>query len=313
MQSKEFNSEILNTWLFIVNPAAGGGKAAALCDKAEAMMNAAGIQFVRINTKDAGDAISISVKGISDGYRKILIGGGDGSLNEVLRGIMHQQVVASKEIVISQLPVGTGNDWRRSYGFSTSLKKSVEMLKSEKRVCQDIGKLVYESGSSDWFINSAGGGFDAQVAFAANEKKKQGRSGLMVYISALLGQLFSFNEPEFEVSINGEEFRFRGFTVLAGVGKYAGNGMKLIPHAGEEKGKLSIVLVEKISRLKIVFNILKLFSGKFTHLKEVKLFTCESLQLAASPEQNLQIDGESRGNTPVRIEIVPEAIMVLCE
>ncbi|MCB0820036.1 MAG: hypothetical protein KDC13_05405, partial [Bacteroidetes bacterium] len=250
---------------------------------------------------------------ISDGYRKILIGGGDGSLNEVLRGIMHQQVVASKEIVISQLPVGTGNDWRRSYGFSTSLKKSIEMLKSEKRASQDIGKLVYESGSADWFINSAGGGFDAQVAFVANEKKKQGRSGLMVYISALLGQLFSFSEPEFEVSINGEEFRFRGFTVLAGVGKYAGNGMKLIPRAGEEKGKLSIVLVEKISRLKIVFNILKLFSGKFTHLKEVKLFTCESLQLAASPEQNLQIDGESRGNTPVRIEIVPEAIMVLCE
>lgn len=312
MQLKENNSEISDIWLFIVNPAARGGKSSALCDKAEALMNAAGIRFTRINTKKPGDAISIASNGISEGYRKILVGGGDGSLNEVLRGIMDQHEVASEEILISQLPVGTGNDWRRSYGFSSSLNKSVELLLSEKSVHQDIGKLIYKDGNADWFINSAGGGFDAQVAFIANEKKKQGKSGLMVYILALLGQLFSFSEPEFDVKLNGEELNFRGFTVLSGVGKYAGNGMKLIPHAGEEKGKLSVVLVERISRLKIVINILKLFSGNYTHLKEVKVFTCESLQLNARPGQNLQIDGESRGSTPVKIEIVPGAIRVLC-
>jgi YegS/Rv2252/BmrU family lipid kinase len=300
-------------WVFIVNPAAGGGKAEKLCKDAEKLMQAANIDYERFNTTKAGDAEDITMKMISRGYRFFLVGGGDGSLNEVLQGIMQQNAVPSNSIVFSQLPVGTGNDWRRTHRFPTGIRKSIEMLHCKNVILQDVGKITYpsEPQRTDWFINSAGVGFDAAVAFDANEKKKLGKTGLLVYLAALIRQLFNYKEPLVELEIQGRKESFEGFTVLAGLGKYAGSGMKLIPHAGLNDGFLSVIMVKKISRLKIIFNLVSLFTGGFTRLKEVSVFKCNSINIISSPCQSLQIDGESRGQTPLSIQVIPAAVGVL--
>lgn len=300
-------------WVFIVNPAAGGGKALRKCNEAERYLSLAGIEYERIDTGKAGDAEEICHSKIISGFKQFLVGGGDGSLNEVLQGIMKQKLVPSREILVAQLPVGTGNDWRRTYGMASNVSQAIEKMRIAKVKLQDVGRITYptEAGKEDWFINSTGTGFDASVAFEANEKKKLGRGGLLVYISALLKQLFAFREPEMQIVIDGKAKHFSGFTVLAGVGKFAGNGMKLIPHGGLNDGFLSVVMVRKISRLKIVTHLASLFTGKFTRLKEVDLYKCKSIQITTIPEHPLQIDGESRGCTPVLIEILPKAVGIL--
>ena len=300
-------------WIFIVNPAAGGGKALSKCNKAEQYLSLAGIDYERVDTGKAGDAEEICKSKIASGFRQFLIGGGDGSLNEVLQGIMKQKLVSTQEFVVAQLPVGTGNDWRRTYGLASNVSQAIEKMRIAKVRLQDVGRITYPAaaGKEDWFINSAGIGFDASVAFEANEKKKLGKAGLLVYISALLKQLFAFREPEMQIIIDGKSENFSGFTVLAGIGKFAGNGMKLIPHGGLNDGFLSVVMVRKISRLKIVTHLASLFTGRFTRLNEVDQYKCKSIQITTIPEHPLQIDGESRGCSPVLIEILPQAVGIL--
>jgi YegS/Rv2252/BmrU family lipid kinase len=300
-------------WLFIVNPAAGGGKAGKKCTWAETLMISENLAFVRKDTREAGDAEILVREAILLGFRKILVGGGDGTLNEVIKGIMSEKSLPPGMVLISQLPVGTGNDWRKSYGLDTKLTKAIQLLKSTNHVMQDVGKITYTDSLDevDWFINSAGCGFDAHVAFAANEKKKQGKSGVLTYIRALITELFNFKEPEMHVVSDGEMSSFKAFTVLAGLGKFAGNGMKLIPHARGNSGCLYIVKVKKISRFKVIINIHRLFNGSFTRLREVETLKCRQLEMYSRDRLKLQIDGESRGSTPVRIEVVPNAFRVL--
>ena len=83
----------------------------------------------------------------------------------------------------------------------------------------------------------AGCGFDAAVAQAANEAKKQGKSGVFTYIAQLVLCLFRYRESPAIIRINNQEFRTNLFTVLAGMGKYAGKGMKLLPLANPLSGQ----------------------------------------------------------------------------
>lgn len=300
------------TWSVILNPSAKGGKAAQCWKKLEVELHFQHVAFQLYLTEKPGDGTAIAHQCIIMGSRKILVVGGDGSLNEVVRAILEQTKVPSEEIQLAIFAAGTGNDFVKTWKIPSMPKTFVLLLKQNKTVIQDAGSISYPNTKKplQYFINVAGIGFDALVAHRANEAKKRGKSGLLTYIGALISGLKDYEAVRCAVEADGKSTTFEVFAVLAGIGKFAGSGMKLVPDADPTDGYFHITAVRKISRLKVVLNLASLFTGKFTHLKEVQIFKAKKIRVSPSEQMFVEADGESFGSGEVEFCILPSRIKI---
>jgi YegS/Rv2252/BmrU family lipid kinase len=300
-------------WYLILNPMAGGGKAEKKYPQIAELLTKKGISFTTFKTSAAGDGEKAVTTALKDGYRKILVCGGDGTLNEIVNGIMNQDLVPNQEITIGLIPIGTGNDWGRTWNLSRNIKTSIAILQNGKTAIQDVGlvKFDHKPDSKIWFMNVAGCGFDAAVAYAANKEKEKGNSGVLTYIKQLVYTLFKYEPVECQLTINGKTVSAQLFAVLVGIGKFAGNKMKLVPNAIPNDGLFDITLVHKISPWKVIRNFPKLFNGKFLGLKEVSVYQGTEFSITSKKDVYFQADGESMGKVPLHITLVPNAIKVI--
>ena len=300
-------------WYLILNPQAGGGKGARLENKIYRVLKALGIHFEVFKTNYAGEAIIATRTAIRDGYKKIVVAGGDGTLNEAANGILSQEFYPSEEILLAQIPIGTGNDWRRTWGIPKGIKESISILRNPNRTLQDVAKVTYQNKGveeSKWFINIAGCGFDAEVTLAANQKKAKGQSGFFTYISQLIKTLNQYKEPRMSFDIDSEKFEDDIFAILAGVCRYAGNSMLLVPDADPRDGFFHLTIAKKIKRTKVIRNLHRLFNGSFVNLEEVSVHECKRLQIKTAGLP-IHADGESIGETPAMFEIFEKKLHVV--
>jgi diacylglycerol kinase (ATP) len=300
------------TWSVILNPSAKGGNAAKSWKKLEKQLQATQVSYKLHLTERSGDGTRIAHQIIQSGDRKILVVGGDGSLNEVIQAILEQEIVPSTEIQVAIFAAGTGNDFVKTWKIPLNIEPFVKMLQQGNVAIQDAGAIQYLNTNKpkQYFINVAGIGFDALVAYRANEAKKSGKSGFLTYISALIGSLKDYQAVDCEVELDGKSSSYSVFTVLAGIGKYAGSGMKLVPDAIPNDGLFHVTAVKQISKLKIVRNLGKLFSGKFTHFKEVEVTTAKVIRVTPSSQLFVEADGESIGSGAIEFSILPAQIKI---
>jgi len=301
------------TWYLILNPKAGGGKAGKKYPQIARLLQESKIPFTTYETKSAGEGEKSVLSALKAGYRKFLICGGDGTLNEIVNGVMKQDFIPSQEITIGLIPVGTGNDWGRTWGLSRNLKKSISILQFENTVIQDAGRVEFYDTPENarWFLNVAGCGFDAAVTSAANKEKENGNSSVLTYIKQLILTLFKYKPVECSITIGNKTITSHLFAVLVGIGKYAGNKMKLVPNAIPDDGLFDITLVHKISPWKVIRNFPKLFNGKFLGLKEVAVYQGTEISIVSKNEIYFQADGESMGKVPLSIKIFPKVLKVI--
>jgi YegS/Rv2252/BmrU family lipid kinase len=305
---------LFDKWFLILNPEAGGGKGRKLLPEIESALRQASLSYSLHITQSAGEAVSAVKSAIKKGYRKMIAVGGDGTFNETINGIIQQQIIPGAEITLALIPAGTGNDWPRTWQIPSDPLKAIQLIVRGNTTLHPAGLIKYHHGGIErqtWFVNVAGCGFDAEVAEAANKAKMQGKSGLLTYISQLAKTLFRFREAPAKVTINGEIIHLSLFAVLAGIGRYAGNGMKLVPGADPHSGQFSIALVRKINRIKIISNLHRLFTGSFTRLREVQQMRSDTLEVSSSQKLLLQADGESIGEAPVHMQIFANKIRLV--
>jgi diacylglycerol kinase family enzyme len=122
--------------------------------------------------------------------------------------------------------------------------------------------------------------------------------------------LKDYQAVDCQVEIDGKLSNFPVFTVLAGIGKYAGSGMKLVPAAIPNDGLFHVTAVRQISKMKIVRNLGKLFSGRFTHFKEVQVTTAKVVRVITSSQLFVEADGESFGSGAIEFSILPAQIKI---
>ena len=300
-------------WYLILNPQAGGGKGAKLEKKIYQQMHIAGIDFEAFKTNYAGEAKTAAIQAIEAGYNKIVVAGGDGTLNEVINGVLSQNVKPSEELLIAQIPIGTGNDWCKTWGIPKGIKESISLLRNPKSTLQDVARITFQNAgveNSKWFLNIAGCGFDAEITLAANQNKAKGQSGFFTYIFQLIKTLKKYKEPRMKFEIDSEKFEDDIFAILAGVCRYAGNSMLLVPNADPRDGFFHLTIAKKIKRTKVIRNLHRLFNGSFVNLEEVSVHECKRLQIntAGLP---IQADGESIGETPAMFEIFEKKLHVV--
>ncbi len=306
-----------NKWLVIVNPNAGKRKGEKDWPEISSLLSAAGFDFVHEFTAHRFHAVSITEKYIRDGFKKIIVVGGDGTMNEVVNGIFSQKNVPTTDIIVGMIMVGTGNDWGRMYNLKVKYKKAIKALKKQRLFLQDTGLVTYYDGNRQmerYFVNSAGMGYDALVVQMTNTAKDKGGGGPLSYLLNLVKGLFRYHHSYFEISVDGiTVYTGRVFSISAGICKYSGGGMMQLPFAVPDDGLLDVTIFKKVTKATVIRHIKKLYSGKFSHLPFVQTHQGRTITIVStvSDQPWLETDGESLGHAPFAFSIIPKSLKVI--
>lgn len=304
----------MNKWLVVINPSSGNGKGKRNWETISQELISNDFDFVPAFTQHEKHAIDLVAENIGRGFRKIIVVGGDGTLNEAVNGVMSQTLVPTEEIAIGFIPVGTGNDWGRMYGISKNLKKSVEIIKNEDRFLQDVGKIEFRNNPEmpgRYFLNIAGAGYDGEVVLRTTNKRKKGKGSKFAYFANLVSGFFAFKPEETTIEIDGRVYKNEFLSMNIGVCRYSGGGMRQVPKAIPNDGLLDITLIKKMSFLSVLLSLGKLYSGNIGKHRKVELSRGSNVDVISNAYLPVEIDGECVGNAPFSVSILKEKICIL--
>lgn len=318
--------KVQDIWLAVVNPHAGSGKTISEWEKAGRLLGAKGIAYDCRKSGGLDNASMIACQAAKEGYRKFIAVGGDGTVHDVLSGVMNAVVECPEttiaDFTLAVIPIGSGNDWIKAHNIPHDTESVVELIASGSFSWQDIVKVTVEDFSSaegaivtSYMINVGGAGFDARICERVNRQKSEGKSGKSLYVKSLLYNLFHYKPSPMVVECDGKVV-FEGpcFSIALGLGKYSGGGMRQTPDAVLDDGLVDVTVIPPFSIPRILFEACKLFNGRILTVKE--LVSCKASRVrvmrpaSAAPEP-VEVDGEVIGTLSMSLEVLPHRIRVL--
>lgn len=297
--------------LFIVNPNAGKGKGLSLWENISNIIREKQFDFSYEMTEGKGDAEKLAKKYIEQGYRKIISVSGDGMLNEVANGIIKQDICPSDEISLGMIPMGTGNDWARTFCIPDDFEGAVSAIERDKTMVQDAGAATfYDNGkeTTRYFLNAAGIGYDALVAKRVDEDKEKNRTGSFLYMKNLMSCLIRYKYYDMVISFDRKAESMEFFSMSIGIGKYIGGGMLMMPNAIPDNGLFDITLIKKISKVDVIKNVKNLYDGSFVKHPKIEQLSAKEIIVDTKYPIGLEVDGEVQGDPPYKFNIMPEKL-----
>ena len=293
-------------WLVVLNPISGQGRAMHHRHEIEAVLRRHGIDFALEISERPGHAIEIVSGAIRSGCRHVLAVGGDGTVNECANGIFRQDAVATTEITLGVMPIGTGNDWARTHRIPKDYAEVAALMAAETSRLHDVGVAEFD-GAKRHFINVAGIGFDAHVVEALPDRTL----GPMAYLVGLVKGLLSYTAVPLRLTFGERKLEARAFVLFFAIGRFCGNGMNVAPQAEVDDGLFDVTLVQELSRWEVLKSLRKLFDGTLlTHPKVLALREAWGA-VETAIAQPVEADGELIGHAPVRFSILPRALRVI--
>ena len=301
-------------WIAIVNLTAGGGKTNKDWPYIDRILKKEGIHFEPYFTDRRLHASIIARNKIKEGYSKIIVVGGDGTMNEVINGVFAQKRIQTTEVMLGMISVGTGNDWARTFNIPSDYEGAVRTIKQQKTFIQDAGLVRYLRNGKEWkryFINIAGMGFGARVVERSNHMKERGKSGPLLYFYNIFYSLIRYRSSAATIEMDGVSYDRKIFSLNVGIGKYNGGGMIQVPHAIVDDGLYSVTVIKKIGKLNVLANIKRLYNGSITSHSKVETYMARTLQIDGPTFLKVETDGESLGHVPVSFQIIPRSVRVI--
>jgi diacylglycerol kinase (ATP) len=299
-------------WQVIINPASGSGRAAKRWQHIADKLTAAQIPHQAVFTTHRGHATELARQAIEQGFRQIMVVGGDGTNHEVMNGIMQQQTVATTAITHCLVPVGTGNDWIRTHALPRDIGQIIKNIKTQKTQLQDVGKVYFRAADGArerYFMNVAGLAYDAFITRKTNENPNFIRNKIF-YFYLVLRCLFQYRPQQARITFDAQSVENQYYTINVGICKYNGGGMRLVPQAIPDDGLFALTLVRKMPIWGVILSTPFLYNGKIgkhplgfvTQAKDIRIESLENEGIL------LELDGEYVGTSPIRFEIVPKAL-----
>ena len=302
-------------WFVIVNPVSGGGRGLTDFPKISHILRESGIEHDPVFTEHRYHATELAVEAINRGYRKIIVVGGDGTLNEVVNGLFIQKQCEPKDILLAVIAVGTGNDWVRTFGIPRNYSAAIRAIKEGCCYLQDVGKVTYTESKYEqtrYMANVAGLGFDAYVIKIFNHLKLKGFKGKWLYLYSLLKGYFSANPAGATIEVDGKIiFNRLLFSLAVGICRYNGGGIQQLPRAVANDGLLDLTIIRPVHWWHVIFRARRLFDGNIYSIGHVQHAQGKCVKITSAPHIPIETDGELQGNTPVTISIVPQAICIV--
>lgn len=296
-----------NTWFVIINPTSGNGLAKKRWHKILKGLRALDMPFEYQFSNYQKHEQKLTLQAIIKGYKKFICIGGDGTLHHMVNGIMSQEIIATSEIKIAIIPMGTGNDWVKTYGISKNINKALKMIQNEQTTLQDIGHIeLTHSQDSIYFNNLAGIGFDGYVIANIMRFKK---FGPLAYVMAAITGFLSYKKTVLDLSFNNFKLSTTSLLTLVGICKFSGGGMQLTKDVEPSDGFFDISIAKNFSLASMLINITQFFNGKITNHKEVDTYKTTHINILSKDKNTyIQADGELLGQGGFTAYIIPKAI-----
>jgi YegS/Rv2252/BmrU family lipid kinase len=292
--------------LVIYNPQAGGGRAKALLPDISAYLAEKGLDANIISTHYPAHAIEIAAQEKLDDYEAIIASGGDGTLFEVLNGY-YQNPIKDKP-PIGLIPNGTGNAFMKELKLlATDWKKAIDIITKNKRRTIDVGKFTTENKTYH-FLNIVGMGFVTEIAEASIPLKWMGNTS---YTVATLLKMIFLKSQKMTLEIDGECLERDGVFVEVANSQYTGTTFFIAPEAEIDDGKLDVIILNKISRFKLLKVFTSIFDGTHINYPEIEYIKAKTIKVIEERPGKLLPDGEILGSTPVEIECLHKDIKFL--
>jgi len=270
-----------------LNPVAGRGRAGRNIQQIGSLLDSLGIGHVLVRSESVGNLETKVFDAVSAGAKRILVAGGDGSIHEVVNGILR----SGRTIDLGVIPIGTGNDFAKACSIPVQWESAVRELAD--RLHSNTPARPVDAGrmNNRFFANGAGIGFDAKVTRIARDIRW--RVGDLVYLAAVFKAMIDgVTTPHVTMKFSGQTIE--GPVTLANFsnGAWVGGMFHIAPMARNDDGMLDLIFATPISRIRIMALLPKLMRGSHIEqpdIKHVRLRRCEVTATAAVPSH---LDGE---------------------
>jgi diacylglycerol kinase (ATP) len=288
----------------IVNPTAGSGRAAKLVPWIRERLAQRPDADLHVTVRP-GEAQELAARAAEAGCDRLVAVGGDGTIQEVVNGVLDGTSRPSLGIV----PVGSGNDLARSLGLPTDPAEAWTVAIG--RVTRTIDAALATNGDrrQRWFASAGGIGFDAQVA-AAMSSRRGWQSGRAGYLLTTLAELLRFDNRRLRLVLDGEPLDCRALLVAIANGPYYGGGMRIAPDAQPDDGWLDLCVVGDVSRLTAIRELPNLYRGTHVRHPAVSLHRARLVEIEGEGATHAHLDGEPFGSIPLRVEVRPGSLEV---
>jgi len=287
--------------LVIANPAARHGETERLIPVISQLL--ANLPHDMRVTEKAGHAVDLAAA--AEGYDLVVAAGGDGTAHEVLNGLMRHPEATRPALGL--LPTGSGNDTRRTLGISTDLSQAALEIATGERRRFDVGVC-----NGVYFNNSFAAGLDAKVTAKSVEYKvTKGRSGLWLYLTALLNVLFTdLHGFSLRIRFDGASQSEQCETLIVAVtiGPTYGGGFRITPDALPDDGLFDVCTIDPLGLPEALVRLPFVIFGKHTRMKPVHMSRHTSLVIESDQRVPAQVDGEVLLESRYEIKILPGAI-----
>ena len=289
--------------LVIANPAARHGETAKLMPAIERLLGP--LPHDIVTTTHIGHAAELAAE--AGEYELVVAVGGDGTVHEVLNGLMRHPTESRP--ILGLLPTGSGNDTRRTLGIPTDLACAALTLADGEARSFDVGVC-----NGVYFNNSFAAGLDAKVTAKAVEYKvTTRRSGIWLYLTALLHVLFRELESfDLNVSFDGEPSAASAHLIIAVTnGPTYGGGFFITPDARPDDGLFDVCTIDPLSLPEALMRLPFVIAGRHTRMKPVHMSRHRSVLIECADILPAQIDGEVLMERRYEISILPSEIRCL--
>jgi YegS/Rv2252/BmrU family lipid kinase len=301
--------------VFIVNPHAARGAVGKNWPRIRALAEKRLGGFKVLLTTAPGEATQFAERAVAEGAQSVICVGGDGTLNEVINGLMNGGRPTNPELQLGFIPKGTGCDFRRTHLIPANPEEALKIIEGGRTRRIDLGRIKYTGhggeGRTGYFHNLTSFGLGGEVDERVNNSDKK-LGGFLSFIIATLVSLVLYEKKRIRLRVD-EHFDEEVVVLNVAVanGQYHGGGMWVAPGADPSDGLFHVTLIGDLSLAEVFYYLPKLYNGKILEVKRVRSLTGRKVEAFSDARVLLDVDGEQPGCLPVEIEIIPSALRLL--
>jgi diacylglycerol kinase (ATP) len=296
--------------VLIANPNAGRGAAASALPRIESVLTEANLGYRIVRTTHPGHATEAARQALRDGERYLVAVGGDGTVHEVVNGMVENGGPVAADAVLGVVAAGSGCDFVRSFGLPDDAVRAAGHLAGDRVRRIDVGTVTFTdhgAASTRCFVNIAEVGLGAAVVARAAGLKAGKLLGGARYAAGFWLTLPRFRPAAVRLDANGQYHAWRAFNVVVANCRFYGGGMQISPNSDPCDCLLDI-LVMTGPKSDSFTTLPKVYSGAHLPHRNIAELRAAQLSIEAEPGFPVEADGELLGTTPVSFGIIPGAI-----
>ena len=288
---------------FVLNPKAGNGISLKIFQEIEGELKSNNVKYTLFKSQGKNDIFNHVMSDEIPDCDLICAMGGDGTIHETADGLM--QSGKASDLAFSIIPSGTGNAFAQTLG-ELEPKKAIQKILDGERLKIDAMEIKQGSKTS-YAVNIIGWGMASRVNQISDQLRILG--GIRYNIASLIG-IATMKKKKLILRMDDEVINEDALFFLALNTVYTGKGMKMAPDADFTDGLIDIIMFKSATKLQVVNIFLKLFSGKHIFDPRVTYKQVESFRLESEGD-DLNIDGENQGHTPIDVRVVKKCITLI--